>query len=75
VTTPTRSRCRTASRPITNQYLWQPLAGAFYAPCVDGAYDMAVVAHEYGHAISNRMIAGPDGGTARRQGQSESWST
>jgi hypothetical protein len=51
--------------PITNQYLWQPLAGAFYAPCVDGAYDMAVVAHEYGHAISNRMIAGPDGGTVR----------
>jgi hypothetical protein len=60
--------------PITNQYLWQPLAGAFYAPCVDGAYDMAVVAHEYGHAISNRMIAGPDGGTGETQGQSESWS-
>jgi hypothetical protein len=60
--------------PITNQYLWQPLAGAFYAPCVDGAYDMAVVAHEYGHAISNRMIAGPDRGTGETQGQSESWS-
>ena len=60
--------------PITNQYLWQPLAGAFYAPCVDGAYDMAVVAHEYGHAISNRMIAGPDGGTGNSQGQTESWS-
>jgi hypothetical protein len=51
--------------PITNQYLWQPLAGAFYAPCVDGAYDMAVVAHEYGHAISNRMIAGPTAAPAR----------
>jgi extracellular elastinolytic metalloproteinase len=60
--------------PITNQYLWQPLAGAFYSPCVDGAYDMAVVAHEYGHAISNRMIAGPDGGTGNSQGQTESWS-
>jgi extracellular elastinolytic metalloproteinase len=60
--------------PITNQYLWQPLAGAFYSPCVDGAYDMAVVAHEYTHAITNRMIAGPDGGTGDSQGQTESWS-
>ncbi len=60
--------------PITNQYLWQPLAGAFYAACTDGAYDMAVVAHEYGHAISNRMIAGPDTGTGGTQGQTESWS-
>jgi extracellular elastinolytic metalloproteinase len=60
--------------PITNQYLWQPLAGAFYSPCVDGAYDMAVVAHEYGHAITNRMIAGPDSGTGASQGQTEAWS-
>ncbi len=60
--------------PVTNQYLWQPLAGAFYAACTDGAYDMAVVAHEYGHAISNRMIAGPDTGTGATQGQTESWS-
>ncbi|MQA94899.1 MAG: peptidase M36 [Streptosporangiales bacterium] len=60
--------------PITNQYLWQPLAGAFYGACADGAYDMAVVAHEYGHAISNRMIAGPDTGTGETQGQTESWS-
>ncbi|MGH3470109.1 MAG: M36 family metallopeptidase, partial [Thermocrispum sp.] len=60
--------------PITNQYLWQPLAGAFYAACTDGAYDMAVVAHEYGHAISNRMTGGPDTGTGATQGQTESWS-
>ena len=60
--------------PITNQYLWQPLAGAFYSPCVDGAYDQAVVAHEYGHAITNRMLGGPDGGTGATQGQTESWS-
>ncbi|MQA60653.1 MAG: peptidase M36 [Actinophytocola sp.] len=59
---------------ITNQYLWQPLAGAFYGTCTDGAYDMAIVAHEYGHAISNRMIAGPDTGTGASQGQTESWS-
>ncbi|HEX6130533.1 MAG TPA: M36 family metallopeptidase, partial [Actinomycetota bacterium] len=42
--------------PITNMYLWQPLRGAFYAPCVDGDYDMAIVGHEYGHMIENRMI-------------------
>ena len=26
---------------ITNMYFWQPIQGAFYAPCVDGDYDMA----------------------------------
>ena len=41
---------------ITNMYLWQPLRAAFYAPCVDGDYDMAVIGHEYGHMIENRMI-------------------
>jgi extracellular elastinolytic metalloproteinase len=41
---------------VTNMYLWQPLAGAFYAPCVDGDYDMGVIGHEYGHMIENRMI-------------------
>jgi uncharacterized repeat protein (TIGR01451 family) len=47
--------------PITNMYLWQPLAGAFYAPCVDGDFDQAVIGHEYGHLIENRMIG--KGGT------------
>ncbi|MFG1994296.1 M36 family metallopeptidase [Actinoplanes sp. NPDC048988] len=60
--------------PITNMYLWQPIAGTFYAPCVDGDYDMSVIAHEYGHAVTNRMIAGPDGGLSSPQGMSESWS-
>ncbi len=41
---------------ITNMYFWQPLAGAFYAPCVDGDYDMGVIGHEYGHMIENRMV-------------------
>ena len=40
---------------ITNMYFWQPLAGSFYAPCVDGDYDMSVIGHEYGHMIENRM--------------------
>ncbi|MGH3030505.1 MAG: M36 family metallopeptidase [Gaiellaceae bacterium] len=47
--------------PITNMYLWQPLAGGLYAPCVDGDYDMAVIGHEYGHLIESRMIG--KGGT------------
>lgn len=52
---------------ITNMYLWQPIAAAFYAPCVDGDYDMAVIGHEYTHAISNRMVAGPDSGLSGPQ--------
>ncbi|QIN82644.1 peptidase M36 [Rubrobacter tropicus] len=62
--------------PITNMYLWQPIAGAFYAPCVDGDYDVSVIAHEYGHAIQNRMVAGPDQGLSGLQARSmgESWS-
>ncbi len=60
---------------ITNQYLFQPIAGAFYSPCVDGALDMSVVGHEYTHAISNRMIGGPDQGITSEQGgaMGESW--
>ncbi|MGP3911676.1 M36 family metallopeptidase [Nonomuraea sp. 10N515B] len=53
--------------PITNMYLWQPIAGAFYAPCVDGDYDMSVIAHEYTHAISGRMIGGPAAGWSGAQ--------
>jgi extracellular elastinolytic metalloproteinase len=62
--------------PITNMYLWQPIAGAFYAPCVDGDYDMSVIGHEYTHAISNRMVAGPDAGLVGPQAgaMGESWS-
>ncbi|MDP9459786.1 MAG: M36 family metallopeptidase, partial [Actinomycetota bacterium] len=61
---------------ITNQYLWQPLQAGFYAPCVDGAYDASVIAHEYGHAVQNRMVAGPDAGLSGHQSRAmgESWS-
>ncbi|MFI0417747.1 M36 family metallopeptidase [Spongiactinospora sp. 9N601] len=48
--------------PITNMFLWQPIAGAFYAPCVDGDFDMSVIGHEYTHAISGRMVGGPNAG-------------
>lgn len=62
--------------PITNQYLFQPIAGAFYSPCVDGDLDMSVVGHEYTHLISNRMVGGPDSGIGGAQGgaMGESWS-
>lgn len=60
---------------VTNQYLFQPIAGAFYAPCADGSLDMGVVGHEYTHAISNRMIGGPDNNISSEQGgaMGESW--
>jgi extracellular elastinolytic metalloproteinase len=60
--------------PITNMYLWQPIAAAFYTRCVDGDFDMTVIGHEYGHAITNRMINGPNSGFSSPQGMSESWS-
>ena len=41
---------------ITNMYMWQPVAGIYYPPCVDGDYDAAVIGHEYGHMIENRMV-------------------
>ncbi|MFJ2030347.1 M36 family metallopeptidase [Streptosporangium sp. NPDC087985] len=53
--------------PITNMYLWQPTAGSFYSPCADGDYDMSVIGHEYTHAISGRMIAGPNAGWSGAQ--------
>jgi hypothetical protein len=53
------------NHPTTNQFLWQPLPGSFYAPCVDGAYDFSVYGHEYGHLIENRMIGK---GVGARQG-------
>lgn len=56
---------RDGLHPTTNQFLWQPLGGAFYAPCVDGAYDFSVFGHEYGHLIENRMIGK---GVGARQG-------
>jgi extracellular elastinolytic metalloproteinase len=62
--------------PNTNMYLWQPIAGAFYSPCVDGDFDMSVIGHEYTHAITNRMIGGPNAGISGFQGgaMGESWS-
>lgn len=60
---------------ITNMYLWQPIAGAFYAPCTDGDYDMAIIGHEYTHATNGRMVGGPDDGITGAQGgnMNEAW--
>ena len=41
---------------VTNMYFWEPQAASFYAPCVDGDYDMSIIGHEYTHMIENRMI-------------------
>ncbi len=62
--------------PQTNMYMWQPFGGGPYPPCVDGDFDMTVIGHEYTHAISNRMVAGPDSGISSFQGgaMGESWS-
>jgi len=61
---------------ITNQYLFQPIKAGFYAPCVDGDFDASVFGHEYTHAITGRMVGGPDGGVSGFQGRSmgEAWS-
>jgi extracellular elastinolytic metalloproteinase len=48
------------SSSITNMYLWQPLAGSFYPPCVDGDFDAGVIGHEYTHMIENRTIGKGD---------------
>ncbi len=53
------------NHPRTNMFLWQPIAGSFYAPCVDGDYDFGVFGHEFGHMIENRMIGK---GVGARQG-------
>ncbi len=62
--------------PISAMFLWQPVAAGAYPPCVDGDYDMSVIGHEYTHAISNRMVGGPDNGIGGSQGgaMGESWS-
>ncbi len=61
---------------ITNMYLWQPIPNSGYPPMVDGDFDMSVIGHEYTHAISNRMIGGPDASIDGHQGgaMGESWS-
>jgi extracellular elastinolytic metalloproteinase len=48
------------SSSITNMYLWQPVAGGFYPPCVDGDFDAGVIGHEYTHMIENRAIGKGD---------------
>ena len=62
--------------PVTNMFLWQPIPATFYAPCADGDYDMSVIGHEYGHMVSNRMVAGPNAGLSGNQAgaMGESWS-
>ena len=56
--------------PSLTSYLWQPVAGAYYPRCVDGSFDMSLLAHEYAHAIANRMVGGAAAGlTSGADGQ------
>jgi hypothetical protein len=56
--------------PSLTSYLWQPIAGAYYPRCVDGSFDMSLLAHEYAHAIANRMVGGSSAGlTSGADGQ------
>ena len=64
--TTTRDNANMSTMPdgassVTNMYFWQPVAGSFYAPCVDGDYDQGVIGHEFGHMIENRMIGKGNG--------------
>ena len=54
-TTRTCSRCPRASSGHQHVHV-AAARRAFYAPCVDGDFDMGVIGHEYGHMIENRMI-------------------
>ncbi|GAA2758585.1 M36 family metallopeptidase [Actinopolymorpha rutila] len=60
---------------IAGHYLFQPVAARWYGPCVDGAFDAGVVAHEYAHAMANRLVGGPDAGitTASGRAVAEGW--
>ncbi|MCW2678808.1 MAG: peptidase fungalysin [Frankiales bacterium] len=60
---------------ITNQYLFEPVVG-FFGPCTDGDLDSSIFLHEYTHAVSNRLVAGPDTGLSGEQAgaMGESWS-
>ncbi len=60
---------------ITNQYLFEPVVG-FAAPCVDGGLDATIFIHEYVHAVTNRLVAGPDAGLSGEQAgaMGEGWS-
>jgi extracellular elastinolytic metalloproteinase len=56
--------------PSATSYLWQPIAGAYYPQCVDGSFDMSVIAHDYAHAIANRLVGGATTGlTSSTDGQ------
>ena len=74
-TTPTRSRRRTGRRRSRTCTCGSRSPGPSM-PCVDGDFDMSVIGHEYTHAISNRMVAGPNTGLSGSHGgaMGESWS-
>ena len=75
-TTPTSSRRPTAPRRSRTCTCGSRSRPPSTRQCVDGDYDMSVIAHEYTHAISNRMAGGPNDGLSGNQAgaMGESWS-
>jgi hypothetical protein len=60
---------------ITNMFLWEPIPGAFIAPCVDGDNDVSVIQHEYTHGMSTRMVGGGEAlGGEQAGAMGEGWS-
>lgn len=55
-------------------YLWT--TGAGDAEIIDGDFDAGVIAHEYGHGISNRLTGGPTTGgcLSHQEREGEGWS-
>jgi len=57
-------------RPRMQMYMWTP-----GNPFVDGAMDGDVIAHEYGHGLSKRLVGGGTFGSGKQAGSlGEGWS-
>ncbi|MFI6001776.1 M36 family metallopeptidase [Streptomyces sp. NPDC051366] len=57
--------------PRMQMYMWQPPG----RPWRDGSLDGDVIAHEYGHGVSNRLVGGGNlGGGAQTGALGEGWS-
>jgi hypothetical protein len=76
-------------RPRMQMFLWDPsvtvliggtgAAGDAKAQLIDGDFDAGVIAHEYGHGVSNRLTGGPANVTCLRTSEvqeqmGEGWS-
>ena len=60
----------------SGMFLWEPVPGAFFAPCVDGDFDANVIYHEFTHGVTSRWTGGEFGNLNSFHGGSmgEAWS-